>query len=123
MDDIVAAAARAAAKRLAPDYGPQVEAQVEAALYDAGEARPPSQYFDPVAVGGLIVAVAALAWQVYNDLRNRGETPAQETVARKTRVEYRKETDLTPGAEKVIEIVTREITVYGDRGELEHRDQ
>lgn len=67
----VAEAARAAARQLVPQYGDRVEAEVEAAIYGIDAAKPPSQFFDPVAIGGLIVAVATLAWQVYNDIKSR----------------------------------------------------
>ena len=114
-DSVVEKAARAAARQLVPQYGAQVEAEVETALYGAGKEEPPSQFFDPVAVGGLIVAIAQLAYQVYSDIKSRGGKPTQDTVARRTRVEYRKETDLTIGAEKIIEIVSTEVIEYGDQ--------
>jgi hypothetical protein len=104
-DPMVAQAARAAAKELAPQYGARIEAEVEAALYNAGEATPPPQFFDPVAVGSLIVAVAALGWQMYRDLKK----PSKDAIATRLRVEWRKEHQLTADAEKVIEIVSAEI--------------
>src|SRR5215469_9984062 len=67
-DPMVAQAARAAAKELAPQYGERLAMEVEAALHDAGKAEPP-QFFDPVALSGVIVAIAALGWQVYRDLK------------------------------------------------------
>ena len=113
-DDLVARAARAAAKELAPRYGARLEAEVEAALYNAGEAQPPSQYTDPVAVSGLVVAIAQLAYPIYSDLRRRAGKPAKDTLARSVRVEWRKERHLTADAEKVIEIVSAEVTELGD---------
>lgn len=106
-------AARAAARDLVPEYGEQVEAQVEAALHSTGEDNAPDQYFDPVAVGGLIVAIATLAWTIYNDMRSRGEKPTREGVARITRDHRRKKVSLTAGDLKIIETVTTEVIEYG----------
>lgn len=114
---VVAEAARAAAQQLIPQYGPRVTAEVEAALYAPGEPGPPQQYFDPVAIGALILAVAQFAYQVYSDRKKKGEKPTRDTVARAVRVEWRKETDLSAGAEKVIEIVSAEIVQRGDDGD------
>lgn len=114
-DPVVEQAARAAARRLAPDYGPQAQAQVEAALYGAEEQKVPDQYFDPVAIGGLIVAIADLAWTVYSDLKSRGEKPTQDGVARKVRTERHREAGLSDGDLKIIETVTTEVIEYGDR--------
>ncbi len=93
--------ARAAARRLAPE----VEAQVEAALH----ARNTNQYFDPVALGSLIVSTATLAWTVYKDLRNKTPKPARETIAEQVRTEL--PTDPTPPADldKIIEVIVDEI--------------
>src|SRR5215472_4453296 len=111
---MVAQAARAAAGELAPQYGPRLAMEVEAALNNAGEAEPP-QFFDPVAVGGLIVSMAALGWQVYRDLKK----PSREALATRLRVEWRKEHHLTADAEKVIEVVSAEIVESApDEGEL-----
>ena len=58
--------ARAVAKRLADEYGPELPAEVESALYrpsaGMGLDEEQRQYVDPVALGGLIVSVATLAW-------------------------------------------------------------
>lgn len=116
-DDAVGAVARATAKELAPQYGPRLQAEVEAALYSTGASGPPSQYFDPVAVGSLIVSIAALAWQVYNDRKKQGEKPTKTTMASVLRVERRKHADLTATEETVIEIVSAEITKLSDADE------
>jgi hypothetical protein len=108
----VAAAARAAARELAPQYGPRLEAEVEAALHGAGEAGPPQRY-DPVAIGALIVAIAQLAYQIYSDRRDRGEKPSPDTLSRTVRVEYRREHELTASGEKIIETISKEITTRG----------
>jgi hypothetical protein len=113
-DEVVTAAARAAARELAPQYGARVEADVEAALYSAGKSEPPPQFFDPIALGGLIVAIATLAYQVYSDRKKDGHKPSKDTVARAVRVERRKYSDLTAAEEKIIEIVSAEIITSGD---------
>jgi len=114
IDPVVAAAARATARELRPQFGARVEADVEAALYSGGEDQPPAQFFDPVALGGLIVAIATLAYQVYSDRKKEGHKPARETLARAVRVERRTYSDLTGAEEKIIEIVSAEIITLGE---------
>jgi hypothetical protein len=107
--DPVAAAARAAAGRLAGEYGPGLAAEVEAALYAGGPGRR-DQYVDPVSVAGLIVAVATLAWTVYNDLRKKTARPSREVVARTVRVQLRARGGGDPAAqEKITEVVVTEV--------------
>jgi hypothetical protein len=83
MTDPIAETARAAAVRLADEYGPGVLGQVEAEL----NGRTAGTYFDPVAIGGLVVAVASLAWTVYADLKKKTPKPDPEVVARAVRVQ------------------------------------
>lgn len=98
--------ARAAARRLATDHGPEVEAQVEAALY----ARSTKQYFDPIALGSLIVSVATLAWTVYTDLRKKTPQPPRDTIAELVRAELNSD-DLPPAdLDKIIDLVVEEMT-------------
>jgi hypothetical protein len=113
-DDVAAIAARAAARKLAPQYGARLEADVEAALRSAGEPGPPPQFSDPVALGALIVAIAQLAYQIYSDRKGRGEKPSTDTLSRTVRVEYRREHELTANGEKIIEAISKEITTRGD---------
>src|ERR1039458_1979634 len=35
----------------------------------------PERYFDPVELGSFLVSVAALAWQIYDSHRKKGEKP------------------------------------------------
>jgi CBS-domain-containing membrane protein len=104
----VGRSARAAARRLAPEHGPELEAQVEAALY----ARSTNQYFDPIALGSLIVSVATLAWTVYKDLRTKTRQPQRETITEQIRADPDLNTnELTPeDLDKIIETVVEEIT-------------
>lgn len=111
MTDIaVRRAARAAARRLAGELDPGLRTQVEAALQARdGDARP-QQYFDPVAVGSLIVAVAGLAWTVYRDLREKTPKPAATVIARQVELELPADGPI-PAAQRarVIEVVVEEI--------------
>jgi hypothetical protein len=99
MSGAVALAARAAAKRLAADYGPGLAAEVEAELHssDSTAARR-DRYIDPVSVASLIVAIASLAWNVYTDLRNKTAEPSPEAVARMVRISLRERDDNILGA-------------------------
>jgi hypothetical protein len=67
----VAAASRAAARKLVSQYGARVRSDVEAALYRSGESGPPAQFLDPLALGSLIMSIAGLAWQIYTDRKER----------------------------------------------------
>jgi hypothetical protein len=91
----IAAAARSAARNLIAEYGPALEADVEAALHARAEQRP-GQYLDPVSVASLIVAIATLAWTIYNDQRKHTPEPAPELIERRVRIEIREHTDADP---------------------------
>ena len=90
MTDPVADAARSAAAILAPDHGPALPAQVEAALAARDAYQRPDRYLDPVSLASLIVSIASLAWQIYTSQRDRtpGPPPA-DAVARQVRITLR----------------------------------
>ena len=90
MTDPAADAARSAAAILAPDLGPGLPAEVEAALAARGTQQRPDRYLDPVSLAGLIVAIATLAWTIYNDRRKQdpGPPPA-DAIARQVRITLR----------------------------------
>jgi hypothetical protein len=112
--DPVATAARAAAGRLAGDYGPGLKADVEAALHVGGSQRR-DQYIDPVSVAGLIVSIADLAWGVYIRLRDKAAKPAPEVVARTVRVEMRSRGEGDPAVQdKITDVVVTEIIKAAD---------
>jgi hypothetical protein len=112
--DPIATTARAAAQRLAADYGPHLPGQVEAALYE----RHGERYIDPVALGGLIVAVATLAWTVYTDLRDRATKPDPETIARAVRVRLDHPATVDVAVrDNIIAIVVDETTRIADEPE------
>jgi hypothetical protein len=83
---------RSAAQRLTSldaSLPARVEAQIQ--LKEAGQTTPPSQY-EPVsiALAGLLVSVATLAWTIYADLRKSHRSPDPGFVERRVRVETEK---------------------------------
>jgi len=107
--DPVTSAARAAAGVLAEDYGPELAAEVEAVLH-ARRSPGRDQYFDPVSVGSLIVAIAALAWNVYADLRKKRSQPSPDVMARQVRAELREYHSPGPdAADHIVDIVVTEV--------------
>jgi len=110
MTDPAADAARAAAVILAPDLGPSLPAEVEAALAARDTGQRPDRFFDPVSLASLIVAIATLAWAIYNDHRNRAQQPQPSSIARQVRVTLlEQDTTLPPGTERITEVVATEI--------------
>ena len=112
MTDPAADAARAAAAILAPDLGPNLPAEVEAALAARDTSQRPDRYLDPVSLASLIVSIATLAWTIYNDQRNRHHSdPPADSIARQVRITLRdQDTALPPGTDRITEIVATEIT-------------
>jgi hypothetical protein len=109
MSDPVEDGARAAAQRLASQYGAGLAADVEAALDARFSPEPPDQYLDPVGLGGLIVAIATLAWTVYSDLRARRRPVSTEGITRTVQAQLRQTRDLdTARHEEVITITIQE---------------
>jgi hypothetical protein len=110
MTDPAADAARYAAAILAPGLGPNLPAEVEAALAARDTGQRPDRFFDPVSLASLIVAIATLAWTIYNDHRNRGQKPETSSIARQVRITLRdQDITLPPGTERITEIVATEI--------------
>ena len=110
MTDPAADAARSAAVILAPDLGPNLPAEVEAALAARDTQQRPDRYLDPVSLAILIVAIATLAWTIYNDQRKHTPEPPPESIARQVRITLRdQDTTLPPGTERITEIVATEI--------------
>jgi len=114
--DIAAQAARAAAAILAPDLGPALPAEVEAALAARHAARRPDRYLDPVSLASLIVSIATLAWTIYNDQRSRTPDPKPDTIAHQVRITLSEQDIALPaGTERITEIVATEITRQASR--------
>jgi hypothetical protein len=104
-------AARATARRLAAEFGPGLKTQVETAL-DARAADGQSEQYavDLISLGSLIVSAATLAWTVYKDGSDQGQSPTREVLAQRVRIELLA-SDSTPPAQqdRVVEVVVEEI--------------
>ncbi len=116
MTDPAAHAARSAAAILAPDLGPGLPAEVDAALAARHTARRPDRYLDPVSLASLIVSIATLAWTVYNDQRGHTPDPEPGAIARQVRITLREQEIAMPAeTERITEIVATEITRQASR--------
>lgn len=113
-DHVPARGARAAALRLAPEFGARLPADVEVSLHTpAGE--PGAQYVDPIALAALIVSASQLAWQIYADIRSRNAKPSPEVVARSVRVQLVDTTEIEPAdRDRVIDVVVNETLPLAD---------
>jgi hypothetical protein len=57
------------------------------------------------------VAIATLAWTIYNDQRTHTPNPPPESIARQVRITLRdQDTSLPSGTERITEVVVTEIT-------------
>jgi uncharacterized membrane protein YebE (DUF533 family) len=113
MNEPVAAVARASAQQLTDKYGPRLPTDVEAALH-ATDGRP-QQYTDPVAIGSLIVSIAALAWTVYWNLKQGTPKPAPQIIIRTVRIEAPATIDLeTAERDRIIEAVVTEAIAHAE---------
>jgi hypothetical protein len=121
MADPVSEAARAAAVILAPGIGPNLPAEVDAALRarHAGHQRP-SQY-DPVALASLgmgaaslVVAIAQLAWSIVSARRERAERPEPEFITRQVLLTLREQdVPVTPATSRITDVVVTEVIRLG----------
>ena len=115
MTDPAAEAARSAAAILAADHGLDLPALVEAALAARGSQQRSGQYaVDPVSLAILIVAIATLAWTIYNDKHKDKDKPPQPSViARQIRIQLREQDVVVPaGTERITEVVATELIRY-----------
>lgn len=109
MTDPISSGARAAAERLAVEFGAGLVVDVEKALDTSTPAERPSQYFDPASLGSLIVSAATLAWQVYTDLKQKAPTPSPDVVVRTVRLRLSDSDETDPAQrDRIIEVVTSE---------------
>jgi uncharacterized membrane protein YebE (DUF533 family) len=72
----------------------------------------PGQYFDPISLGSVIVAIATLAWTIYNDKRKQTPNPSPDVVGRQVRVELRNQGDTSHSqhdTDRITEVVVSEI--------------
>jgi uncharacterized membrane protein YebE (DUF533 family) len=116
----VAIAARAAAAELSGQLGqPALEVDVEVALFATagnaeGEARP-ARFVDPVAIAGLVVALAQLGYQVYTDQKKKhGRKPSHESVTREIRVRQWESGEVPKPQQRVLDVVIREVIKAAD---------
>ena|SRR5690348_6258603 len=107
MNDPVGIAARAAAQQLQAEAGPGLVAEVEAVLATRESPAALPQYVDPIALVGLIVAIAGLAWTVYTDLKERAAQLAAEVVARTVRV-TRQDQGHAVAPDHIVELIVTE---------------
>jgi hypothetical protein len=114
MTDPAVAAARSAAAILAPSLGQDLPAQVEANLAARSAHQRPDRYLDAISLASFIVAVATLAWTIYNDLRDRHpDPPPSTTIARQVRITLRDRDSVLPAnAEYITEVVATEIVLH-----------
>ena len=112
---MAATAAEQAARQLAASFGlPRLPLEVEAVLHARPGAAAPGRFVDPVALAGLIVSTASLAWQIYSDKKKEGEEQTPDTLRRMVLIRRREITDLTGTEEKIIEVVAAEIIKAAD---------
>jgi hypothetical protein len=128
MTDRVEDAARSAAVILASELGPNMPAEVEAALYTRhhGDQRP-GQY-DPLAIAGvatgaasLIVSIAQLAQTILSDRRNHRAGTSPDSITRQVRISLREhEIPVTAGTDHITDVVVTEIIrLSADHGQPE----
>ena len=88
MDASPADIARAAAQHLT-SLDPTLPALVEARIQSNADDEQPPQFEIAlaIAIAGLVVGVANLAWKVYWDLRSAGHEPGREVISRQVRLE------------------------------------
>ena len=126
MTDLVEDAARSAAVILAPELGPDLPAEVEAALYTRDRSgQRPGQY-DPLALAGfatgaasLIVSIAQLAQAILSDRRNHRAETSPDSLARQVRISLREhEIPVPAGTDRITDVVVTEIIrLAGDSGQ------
>jgi hypothetical protein len=112
-----AAAARAAAIILAPDLGPALPAEVEAALHPRSAARQrPGQYDIAVTAGlaisaaSLIVTAAQLAWSMLTERRPDAPEPSRDQITRQICITLREQDVTLPhSSEHITRIVITEV--------------
>jgi len=116
MIDPIRMAAGAAAERLKAKYGTALVTEVEVGLRVHPTPRRSGQFvFDPLSLGGLIVASANLAWTIYADQRKKTPTSSGEEMANTIREELQKALESDVGDRvMIIDVVVDEIIRIGD---------
>ena len=113
----VSAIAQSVAETLAAELGAHVLTDVAVALYEPDGASRPEQYVDPISLGGLIVAIATLAWTIYNDRKRAGGHPDAAALAQALEDALTASADsrAAPPDARIIEVVAHETIVIGHR--------
>jgi hypothetical protein len=115
-DNLVEQTALAVAERLVPQHGPSLQTDVYAALHARDTQQRPTQYFDPVTLGSLIVSVTSLAWTIYRDLRAKKANSSKELIARRIRLELPPTPNTTTEQrDQIIDIVIEDIATQDGR--------
>jgi hypothetical protein len=115
MEEVLTVAARAAAGRLAGQYGAMVEVEVETALRDT---RSPEQFLDPVAVGTLIVTAAGVAWGIFKDVKRRGEAIKSDQIVKQVRVRVMLPKGVSSAqGDQIVEVVLDEVIAAADKSD------
>jgi hypothetical protein len=61
-----------------------------------GTGQRPDRYLDPISLASLIVAIATLAWTIYNDQRKHTPNPPPASTARQVRITLGDQDTLLP---------------------------
>ena len=120
MSDTPEDIARRAAGRLAQEIDPALPAVVEGQLRGGGGAEPPVRFLEPattIALAGLLVSLASLAWTIYRDLKKDAAAPSPDVLARRLRLDA----DLpqavtTERRERLITVVVEEVIASSGPG-------
>ncbi len=113
MSDTPEDIARRAAGRLAREIDPALPAVVEGQLRGGRGAEPAVRFLEPattIALGGLLVSLASLAWTIYRDLKKDAATPSPDVLARRLRLNAdRPEAVTTERRERSIAVIVEEV--------------
>lgn len=112
-DNVIEQTAHAVAQHLTPQYGPTLLTEVYTALHSRNTQQHPTQYFDPITLGSLIVSIASLGWTIYRDQRTKTSSPNKDLIARHIRLELPPTPNTTTQQrDHIIDIVIDEITTH-----------
>lgn len=117
VQDAVADVSRAVARALEERVGHVgLEANVEAALMQSAAERP-SRYYDPLALGSLVISIVTLAWTVYQDLTaHKKNARYQDLVTEiQVRLDDASTSSRPEGRDVIVDLSVREILGRRDR--------
>ena len=112
--------ARRAAGRLAQEIDPALPAVVDGQLRGRGGAEPPVRFLEPattIALGGLLVSLASLAWTIYRDLKKDAAAPSPDVLARRLRLQVELPEPVTTGQrDRLIVVIVEEVIASSGPG-------